>query len=135
MTALSDRVLFQYRKDPAARIDSFETLSHHDREELWSFDDGTTLQQKISHLENFTAISFIDVKLVGFDGLDAPRASGMASVLVTGEGHRELNIPEKTFLRFFEDLKPEVPVSTAQLPQRAVCAGRIALWADRQYRR
>lgn len=95
MTALSDRLLFQYRKDPLAKVDSFETLSHHEREELWSFDDGTTLQQKIEHLDNFTSITFIDVKLVGFDG----------------DGYLELSIPEKDFLRFFEDLKAEVPLS------------------------
>lgn len=46
MSTLSDRLLFQYRTDPLGKKDSYAGLTAHEKAELFSTDDGTTLATK-----------------------------------------------------------------------------------------
>ena len=48
MSTLADRLMFQYRSDPEAKVDSYAALTDHQKADLFSTDDGTTLASKVT---------------------------------------------------------------------------------------
>ena len=71
-------------------VDTFSTLDRTELEEL-SVDSGDSLEERLTTLSEFQSVTFIDVKLVGFDG----------------DGNEGIFVDERQILKHLRELKSD----------------------------
>eukprot|EP00002_Diphylleia_rotans_P027940 TRINITY_DN5628_c0_g1_i2.p1 TRINITY_DN5628_c0_g1~~TRINITY_DN5628_c0_g1_i2.p1 ORF type:complete len:660 (+),score=133.89 TRINITY_DN5628_c0_g1_i2:55-2034(+) len=79
-------LIYKMEKDPLGSIDSYATLTEEQKQKYFSFDDGTSWTKKIKLLRDMELVTYVDVKLVGFEQ----------------DGEEAIVLKEIDFKRFFE---------------------------------